>query len=71
VCIGHPTWAAKRSALAAQYGELLPEGVDKMLDAQHLDGRNGAFLLDLGMGLGKLAIQAWLQFPNLEASKLF
>lgn len=47
------------------YGEVLPSGVDKMLDANHLNAGNARVLYDLGMGLGKAALQAHLQYPNL------
>eukprot|EP00629_Pelagomonadales_sp_RCC1024_P015265 CAMPEP_0119273108 /NCGR_PEP_ID=MMETSP1329-20130426/9716_1 /TAXON_ID=114041 /ORGANISM="Genus nov. species nov., Strain RCC1024" /LENGTH=372 /DNA_ID=CAMNT_0007273281 /DNA_START=192 /DNA_END=1307 /DNA_ORIENTATION=+ len=48
------------------YGELLPRGVNKALDARHLDAARAATLFDLGMGTGKVAMQAFLQFPNLK-----
>ncbi|KAJ8605221.1 hypothetical protein CTAYLR_000465, partial [Chrysophaeum taylorii] len=48
------------------YGELLPRGVNKALDERHLDARRATSLFDLGMGTGKVAMQAFLQFPNLR-----
>jgi len=48
------------------YGELLPRGVNKALDERHLDARRATTLYDLGMGTGKVAMQAFLQFPNLK-----
>ena len=48
------------------YGELLPRGVNKALDSVHLNGRKAKVLYDLGMGTGKVAIQAFLQFRNLR-----
>lgn len=47
------------------YGELLPRGVNKALDPRHLDAARASSLYDLGMGTGKVALQAFLQFPNL------
>ena len=43
------------------YGELLPAGLSKMLDAEHLDIARAAVVLELGMGTGKLAMQVFLQ----------
>ena len=48
------------------YGEVLPAGVSRMLDARHLDASKADTLYDLGSGLGKLVMQAFLQFPNLK-----
>ena len=47
------------------YGELLPRGVNKAMDAAHLHAAGASVLYDLGMGTGKVAMQAFLQFPNL------
>lgn len=47
------------------YGELLPRGVNKALDGFHLDAAKAQVLFDMGMGTGKVAIQAFLQFRNL------
>lgn len=48
------------------YGELLPRGANKAFDPQHLNAKNAKVLFDLGSGTGKIAIQAFLQFRNLE-----
>jgi len=48
------------------YGELLPRGVHKALDAQHLDAASATGLYDLGMGTGKVIMQAFLQHENLQ-----
>lgn len=48
------------------YGEVLERGADKMFDKDHLDLLNASVVCDLGAGLGKLAIQAFLQFPHLK-----
>ena len=44
------------------FGEVLPEGVMKMFDADHLDVENATCVYDIGMGIGKLAMQAWLEY---------
>lgn len=48
------------------YGELLPRGVNKALDERHLDARRASTLFDLGMGTGKVAMQAFLQYANIK-----
>lgn len=48
------------------YGELLPRGANKALSPKKLSANFGRCLFDLGMGTGKLAIQAFLQFCNLK-----
>eukprot|EP00941_MAST-03F_sp_MAST-3F-sp1_P003955 g3955.t1 len=48
------------------YGEVLPLGVASMLDTRHLDAPHCHSLFDLGMGTGKLALQAFLQYPTLR-----
>jgi hypothetical protein len=48
------------------FGEVLPDGVTKMMDENHLRAQAATILYDLGMGLGKLAMQAFLEFPNLK-----
>jgi hypothetical protein len=48
------------------YGELLPRGANKAFGSSHLNAANAKVLFDLGMGTGKIAIQAFLQFRNLE-----
>jgi hypothetical protein len=47
------------------YGELLPVGATKLFDDEHLALAGARSLCDLGSGLGKLAVQAFLQYPNL------
>lgn len=44
------------------FGEVLPEGVIKMFDVDHLDVENAAIVFDIGMGIGKLAMQAFLEY---------
>jgi hypothetical protein len=53
------------------YGELLPRGANKAFGPSHLDASDARVLFDLGMGTGKVAIQAFLQFRNLECVPLF
>lgn len=48
------------------YGEVLPRGCNKLLDAEHLNAAGCRSLYDLGMGIGKFALQAFVQYPNLE-----
>lgn len=50
------------------YGELLTAGVSKALGADRLDLRNPntKVALELGMGTGKVALQCFLECPNLE-----
>lgn len=48
------------------YGEVLTTGVVSMMDRHHLCASHSRTVYDLGMGTGKLALQTWLQFPNLE-----
>lgn len=47
------------------YGEVLPIGVVRMLDNSHLRAHAARRLFDLGMGTGKLCMQAWLMYTNL------
>jgi len=54
----------QRSSLL--FGELLPEGVTKMFDQEHLRAASSKILYDLGMGCGKLILQAFEEFPALE-----
>lgn len=48
------------------YGELLPRGANKAFRSDRLDVARATSLFDLGMGTGKIAIQAFLQFRNLQ-----
>lgn len=48
------------------YGELLPRGVNKALGGSRLAASSVSVLFDLGMGTGKVLIQAFLQFKNLR-----
>ena len=70
--IGHACLSPEDQSLAAEhkcdllYGEVLPEGVSRMFDTEHLDLNSARTVYDLGSGLGKLAMQAYLQFPHLD-----
>lgn len=54
---------ARRASLL--FGEILPAGVTKVLDDDHLNARRATTLVDLGAGMGKLALQAFLEWPSL------
>jgi predicted RNA methylase len=47
-------------------GEILFSGVTRILDPSHLDGATVRTLYDLGSGCGRLCVQAFLQFNNIE-----
>eukprot|EP01083_Nonionella_stella_P082632 228120_1 len=47
------------------YGEIMPRGISKLLDGDHLNCNNARVLCDLGMGFGKLILQAFIEFPHL------
>ena len=70
--VGHSCVSREEMAAAAQnhhdllYGEVLPVGATKLFDQEHLALADARSLCDLGSGLGKLALQAFLQFPNLR-----
>jgi hypothetical protein len=48
---------AKSSQCSLLYGEVLPHGVVKMLDDDHLRAGDARRLYDLGSGTGKLCMQ--------------
>jgi len=60
------TLAVQSANASTAFGELTPSGVEKMLDSAHLDGASASVMYDLGMGLGRLIIQSFLQHPNLK-----
>jgi hypothetical protein len=41
-------------------------GITKLLSANYLNAHDATVLFDLGMGVGKLVMQAFLQYPNLK-----
>jgi len=48
------------------YGELLPRGANRAFDTAHLSCGTASVLFDLGCGTGKVVIQAFLQYRNLQ-----
>uniref|UniRef100_A0A7S1CCX5 DOT1 domain-containing protein n=1 Tax=Bicosoecida sp. CB-2014 TaxID=1486930 RepID=A0A7S1CCX5_9STRA len=57
---------AARCGSSLLYGEILAVGITKLLDTEHLHAARAQVLFDLGMGVGKLVMQAFLQYPNLK-----
>ena len=57
---------ASRCGSSLLYGEILATGVSKLLDQDHLHADRAQVLYDLGMGVGKLCLQSFLQFPSLK-----
>jgi hypothetical protein len=70
--LGHKCITEKDKAIANAdgssflFGEFLATGVHRAFDKEHLDGSNAKVVYDFGMGLGKLLLQVYLQFPNIE-----
>jgi hypothetical protein len=56
--------ASMKSSLL--YGELLPRGANKAMGNKRLEAHKAQSLFDLGMGTGKIVIQAFLQFKNIR-----
>ncbi len=50
------------------YGELLPRGINKALLPGRLDGARAGVIYELGMGVGKVAMQCFLQFPTSSST---
>ena len=57
---------ATKTGSSLLYGEVLPEGVVKLLDSKHLNIREATCIFDLGAGLGKLALQTFMQYTNVK-----
>eukprot|EP00475_Leptophrys_vorax_P032671 TRINITY_DN5070_c0_g1_i1.p2 TRINITY_DN5070_c0_g1~~TRINITY_DN5070_c0_g1_i1.p2 ORF type:complete len:501 (+),score=157.58 TRINITY_DN5070_c0_g1_i1:2042-3544(+) len=57
---------AEADGSALLFGEFLATGVQRAFDKEHLDGANAEVIYDFGMGLGKLMLQVYLQFPNCK-----
>ena len=57
---------AKFSRGSLLYGELLPRGANKAFGCNRLYVEEAKVLFDLGMGTGKIAVQAFMQFRNLQ-----
>ena len=60
----HEQKQANEHNMSLCFGEVLYLGVLQILKA--LNVKKAARLVDFGCGLGKLCVQAFLQFPNLE-----
>lgn len=58
---------AKQRGNSLLYGELLPDGVSKALTPGRLGGalQGRSIVLELGMGSGKVAMQVFLQYPEV------
>lgn len=59
--------ANSSSQVSFIYGEVLPDGVRRLLDKEHLAAGGARTLVDLGSGKTRLALQAFLDHPNLES----
>ena len=57
---------AKNNNGSLLYGELLPRGANKAFGPTHLHAADARALFDLGMGAGKVAVQAFVQYRNLD-----
>lgn len=57
---------ASEQGASLLYGEVLPEGVLKLMDEHHLRAGSASTLIDMGMGTGKLLLQTFLCYPNLS-----
>jgi len=57
---------AEQQGASLLFGEILPSGVSKLLDKQHLDASTATTLVDLGCGMSKLILQSFLEYPNLN-----
>lgn len=57
---------AEVSGSALLFGELLVSGTMRVFDLQHLDADTAKIVVDLGMGLGKLLIQLYLQHVGIK-----
>lgn len=57
---------AVASGSSLLYGEILAAGITKLLDSEHLNAAKAQVLYDLGMGVGKLVMQAFLAYSNLK-----
>ena len=57
---------ADRLQSSLLYGEILYPGVRTLLNPQHLGAAQASTLYDLGMGCGRLILQSFLEYPNLQ-----
>lgn len=52
------------------YGELLPRGINKALGDMRLRGSEAEVVFELGMGIGKVAMQVFLQFSGQTVTEI-
>lgn len=67
-CSDEEKAAAKARGSSLLYGELLPDGVSKAMSSGRLGGSllaGGGLVLELGSGSGKVAMQVWMQYPQV------
>lgn len=67
-CSEQEKTAARQRGSSLLYGELLPDGVSKALQPRWLGDAlaSQSFVLELGMGSGKVALQIFLQQPRVR-----
>jgi len=58
----HDIKAAEEAGTQLLYGEILPEGVMKLMDPEYLNANEAKVLLDIGSGRGRVIIQCFEQF---------
>jgi hypothetical protein len=58
---------AEDNRIAFAFGEVLPSAARQIFDRQHLNAADATRLVDLGAGHARLALQAFLEFPNLQS----
>lgn len=58
--------SAKDANSSLLYGELLPRGINKAMLSNRLNGDEALVIYELGMGIGKVAMQVFLQFPQVQ-----
>jgi hypothetical protein len=63
---GHTCHQSSSETASFLYGEILPIGVHRALDDDHLNAAECQILLDLGCGIGKLATQSFIEFSNIK-----
>uniref|UniRef100_A0A7S1U7X2 DOT1 domain-containing protein n=1 Tax=Phaeomonas parva TaxID=124430 RepID=A0A7S1U7X2_9STRA len=57
---------AKRLGARLLYGEMLPRGVNRACGRDRLNLETTSTFYDLGMGLGKVCLQVFIQHPHLK-----
>jgi len=56
---------AESTGCALLFGEFLATGVHRAFDVEHLDASRADVIYDFGMGLGKLMMQAYMEYTNV------